>query len=148
MLLNLVPKFDFVWIVYCSWSNHTKLLMFVAEKVLLLLVISLTAEADGNVHYIRHCLNVLLNMIEIDMNFQMANWIGSVERHRMAILRIIYRKFVNVSWNCFFSVISMLNVMIYVQRMLNIITFKCNYVRAIHAHLTLISFPHWCFTMQ
>ena len=46
MPLNLVPKFDFVWIVSCSWSYHTiLLLMFVAEKVLLLLVISLTAKA-------------------------------------------------------------------------------------------------------
>ena len=33
MLLNLVPKFDFVWIVSCCWSNHTALLLkFVAEK--------------------------------------------------------------------------------------------------------------------
>ena len=45
MLLNLVPKCDFVWIVSCSSSNHTIwLLIFVAEKVLLLLVISLTAQ--------------------------------------------------------------------------------------------------------
>ena len=45
MLLNLVPKCDFVGVVYCSWSNHTiLLLMFVAEKVLLLLVISLTVN--------------------------------------------------------------------------------------------------------
>ena len=44
MLLNLVTKIDSIWIVSCSWSNHTiLLLMFVAEKVLLLLVISLTA---------------------------------------------------------------------------------------------------------
>ena len=36
MPLNLVPKFDFVWIVSCSWSYHTiLLLMFVAEKLLL-----------------------------------------------------------------------------------------------------------------
>ena len=27
MPLNLVPKFDFVWIVSCSWSNHTILLL-------------------------------------------------------------------------------------------------------------------------
>ena len=47
MLLNLVPKCDFVWIVSCSWSNHIiLLLMFVAEKVLLLLVISLTVDTD------------------------------------------------------------------------------------------------------
>ena len=46
MLLNLVPKFNFVWIVSCSWNNHTTLLlMFVAEKVLLLLMISLTDQA-------------------------------------------------------------------------------------------------------
>ena len=52
MLLNLVPKFDFVWIVSCSWSNHTTLLrMFVAEKVLLLLVISLTAYGGIYVKY-------------------------------------------------------------------------------------------------
>ena len=45
MLLNLVPKLDFVWIVSCTWSNNTiLLLMFVAEKMLLLLVISLTAK--------------------------------------------------------------------------------------------------------
>ena len=38
--------FDFIWIVSCSWSNHMKLLlMFVAEKVLLLLVISLTEQS-------------------------------------------------------------------------------------------------------
>ena len=49
MLLNLVPKFDFAWIVSCSWSNHTiLLLMFVAEKVLLLLVISLTVNDCEN----------------------------------------------------------------------------------------------------
>ena len=46
MLQNLVPKLSiiwFIWIVSCSWSNHTiLLLMFVAEKVLLHLVISLT----------------------------------------------------------------------------------------------------------
>ena len=37
--------FDFIWIVSCSWSNHTILLLiFVAEKVLLLLVIPLTAK--------------------------------------------------------------------------------------------------------
>ena len=43
MPLNLVTKFDFIWIVSCSWSNHIiLLLMFVAEKVLLLLVIYLT----------------------------------------------------------------------------------------------------------
>ena len=50
MLLNLVPKCDFVWIVSCSWSNHIiLLLMFVAEKVLLLLVISLTAYGQSSV---------------------------------------------------------------------------------------------------
>ena len=44
MLLNLVTKIDSISIVSCSWSNHTiLLLMFVAEKVLLFLVISLTA---------------------------------------------------------------------------------------------------------
>ena len=33
MLLNLLTKIDFIWIVSCSWSNHTiLLLMFVAEK--------------------------------------------------------------------------------------------------------------------
>ena len=38
-------KIDSIWIVSCSWSNHTTLLlMFVAEKVLLLLVISLTVK--------------------------------------------------------------------------------------------------------
>ena len=43
MLLDLVPIFDFVWIVSCSWSNPTTLLLiFVAKKVPLLLVISLT----------------------------------------------------------------------------------------------------------
>ena len=36
MLLNLVPNCDFVWIVSCSWSYHTLLL--------LLLVISLTGK--------------------------------------------------------------------------------------------------------
>ena len=45
MLLNFVTKYDSIWIVSCSWSNHTTLLlMFVSEKVLLLLVISLTAK--------------------------------------------------------------------------------------------------------
>ena len=45
MLLNLVTKNDSIWIVSCGWSNHTiLLLMFVTEKVLLLLVISLTVE--------------------------------------------------------------------------------------------------------
>ena len=45
MLLNLVPNAISFWIVSCSWSNHTiLLLMFVAEKVLLLLVIPLTAQ--------------------------------------------------------------------------------------------------------
>ena len=35
---------DFILIVSCSWKNHILLLlMFIAEKVLLLLVISLTA---------------------------------------------------------------------------------------------------------
>ena len=48
MLLNLVTKIDFIWIVSCSWSKHTiLLLMFVAEKVLRLLVISLTVEYMG-----------------------------------------------------------------------------------------------------
>ena len=38
-------KFDFIWIVSCSWSNYIiLLLMFEAEKVLLLLVISLTVD--------------------------------------------------------------------------------------------------------
>ena len=36
-------KFDFIWVLSCNGSNHIKLLlMFIAEKVLLLLVISLT----------------------------------------------------------------------------------------------------------
>ena len=49
MLLNLVTKIDSIWIVSCSWSNHTiSLLMFVAEKVLLLLVISLTVDIKEN----------------------------------------------------------------------------------------------------
>ena len=43
MLLNLVPKLNFIWIVSWSWSDHNiLLLLYVAEKVLLLLVISLT----------------------------------------------------------------------------------------------------------
>ena len=42
MLLNLVPEIKFHLDLSCSWSNRTiLLLMFVAEKVLLLLVISL-----------------------------------------------------------------------------------------------------------
>ena len=41
--------FDFILIISCSWRNHIILLpMFAAEKVLLLLVISLTA--DSKVH--------------------------------------------------------------------------------------------------
>ena len=73
MLLNLVAKiklytqlYDFLWLYYydhswflydlisfwwyiCSGRNHIiLLLMFVAEKVLLLLVISLTAEANDH----------------------------------------------------------------------------------------------------
>ena len=43
MLLNLVAKIKLIWIVSCSFSIDVRLLlMFVAEKVLLLLVISLT----------------------------------------------------------------------------------------------------------
>ena len=42
-------KIDFIWIVSCSWSNHIILLLiFVAEKVLLLLVISLTDVRNVN----------------------------------------------------------------------------------------------------
>ena len=49
MLLNLVPKIDFIWIVSCSCSNHTILqLIFVAEKVQLLLVIFLTAYTKSS----------------------------------------------------------------------------------------------------
>ena len=48
MLLNLVTKIYSIWIVTCSWIDHTiLLLMFVAEKVLLLLVISLTDHIGG-----------------------------------------------------------------------------------------------------
>ena len=53
-------KIWFRWIISCSWSNHTiLLLMFVAEKVLLLLVISLT----DNVSWQQHLLNLLHNCI-------------------------------------------------------------------------------------
>ena len=41
--------FYFIWIVSCSWGNYTiLLLLLVAEKVLLLLVISLTADVSLN----------------------------------------------------------------------------------------------------
>ena len=47
MLLNLVAKINFLWTVPCSFSlDVILLLMFVAEKVLLLLVISLTVQAQ------------------------------------------------------------------------------------------------------
>ena len=36
MLINLVPKLNFVWIVSCSWNNHIILLMLEAENVQLL----------------------------------------------------------------------------------------------------------------
>ena len=52
MLLNLVAKSDLMFIVSCSWRNHIKLLlMFAAEKLLLLLLISLTVHVTGV-----HCL--------------------------------------------------------------------------------------------
>ena len=47
--------FYLISIVSCSWSNHTiLLLMFVAEKVLLLLVISLTAKGLYNQFWCFH----------------------------------------------------------------------------------------------
>ena len=69
MLLNLVTKIDSIWIVSCSWSNHTTLLlMFVAEKVLLLLVISLTV-------YVR--LNKRINNASnIGMHYRWYQWMS------------------------------------------------------------------------
>ena len=60
MVLNLVAKIKLIWIVSCSFRiDVILLLMFVAEKVLLLLVISLTAYWTLGVQW-SHKLNCVL----------------------------------------------------------------------------------------
>ena len=82
MLLNLVTKNDSIWIVSCSWSKHTTLLlMFVAEKVLLLLVISLTGKIcvscmlNGHGHLISRMAYVQVTIIERHYYIPVFKWL-------------------------------------------------------------------------